>query len=81
MATAANAVMKVNTAAGDKFTRNAHFIVKRKSLHFHQHQLVVVLIVNMKGFSPGNSQFVSRFSFHGLLLSLMIIRNNHKGKF
>jgi hypothetical protein len=35
----------------------------------------------MKGLSPGNTQIVSRFSFHSFLLSLMIIRNKHKGKF
>jgi hypothetical protein len=81
MPTADNAVMKVYAAAGDKFTGNANFIVKGTTFHFHQHQLVVVLIVNMKGLSPGNSQCVSRFSFHSFLLSLMKILNNHEEKF
>ena len=62
MAAAGSPVMEVDTAAGNKFTGNTNFIVKRCTFQFNKHELVVELIMNMKGFPPGNAQFIRRFS-------------------
>ena len=37
---------------------------------------MVILIVDMKGFSPGNTKFVSRFTNHYFLLSMIIIKSH-----